>query len=118
MLAWHRSPDRCRISPGAVGYLHDAPALEPATIGNGRRPASDDLAVRPRQACNVLQRSLARIHRADARPGGGCGWTEGVHPEDVQRCLETYTRAFDARRDFEMEYRLRRRDGEYRWVLD
>jgi PAS domain S-box-containing protein len=47
----------------------------------------------------------------------GLGWLESVHFEDVQRWLNIYYDALNERRSFTSEYRLRRHDGEYRWLL-
>jgi PAS domain S-box-containing protein len=47
----------------------------------------------------------------------GNGWTEKVHPDDRDRCYTSYCSAFDARRIFQTECRLRWAEGEYRWVL-
>lgn len=48
----------------------------------------------------------------------GDGWAESIHPDDFDRCLKVYLDSFYQREPFEMEYRLRRHDGEYRWILD
>jgi PAS domain S-box-containing protein len=48
----------------------------------------------------------------------GNGWVENLHPEDRNRTIQTYVKSFDAREPFSMEYRLRRADGEYRWMVD
>jgi PAS domain S-box-containing protein len=47
----------------------------------------------------------------------GTGWTANIHPDDLESCISTYTSAVDARATFHVEYRKRRADGEYRWVL-
>ncbi len=46
------------------------------------------------------------------------GWLEGIHPDDVAQFFETYFTAFEARQAFSLEYRLRRFDREYRWIVD
>jgi PAS domain S-box-containing protein len=48
----------------------------------------------------------------------GNGWAENVHSEDFNHCLQLYIDNFDARRPFEMEYRMRHHTGQYRWILD
>jgi PAS domain S-box-containing protein len=48
----------------------------------------------------------------------GNGWTEGLHPEDVAASVQAYYKAFEAREPFSMEYRLRKRSGDYAWVID
>ena len=68
--------------------------------------------------CNFFNRGwLAFTGRALEQEMGN-GWAEGVHADDVVHCIACYEAAFDAREAFEIEYRLRRNDGEYRWVLD
>ncbi len=48
----------------------------------------------------------------------GKGWTDTIHPDDVERSWEVYSTAFERQQPFQMEYRVRRHDGEFRWLLD
>jgi PAS domain S-box-containing protein len=71
---------------------------------------------RPDMSCEYVNRAWREFTGYTTEQALGEGWTRCLHPEDLARWLEVSVRAFDERAPFEIEYRLRRRDGEYRWV--
>ena len=139
---------RARVSSGPERWVHlrSRPRKMPdgGVIWNGvcvDITALKDSEAKKERAANfylsVLDRAPALIWRSG--PDGSCnwfndtwleftgrkleevsgeGWTEGVHPEDLEMRMSTYRRAFSRRDHYEVEYRLRRRDGQYRWIAD
>ena len=73
---------------------------------------------RPDLSCEYASPAWLQFTGYSAEQALGDGWSRVVHAEDLARWLDTSVRAFDAREPFEVEYRMRRRDGEYRWVVD
>jgi PAS domain S-box-containing protein len=68
--------------------------------------------------CNWFNRPWLTFTGRSMRQELGNGWTQGVHPDDFDRCLRIYASQFDDRKEFRMQYRLRRYDGAYRWIDD
>ncbi len=68
--------------------------------------------------CNYFNEPWLRFTGRTIEQEMGNGWTEGVHPDDVDRCFRVYDTSFDKREPFDMEYRLRHKSGEYRWIRD
>jgi PAS domain S-box-containing protein len=72
----------------------------------------------PNKLCTYINKSWLDFTGRSLEQELGNGWTKAVHPDDLPACFDAYSRCFDRRERFSMEYRLRRLDGDYRWILD
>lgn len=67
---------------------------------------------------NFVNRAWLEFRGRAAQQEMGSGWTDGLHPDDRDLCIETYIKSFTSRQPFHIQYRLQRGDGTYTWVQD
>jgi PAS domain S-box-containing protein len=72
----------------------------------------------PDKLCSYFNKGWLEFTGRKIEEELGKGWTQGIHPDDFQHCMSTYHDAFEAKKEFKMEYRLKHFDGEYRWIVD
>jgi two-component system, sensor histidine kinase PdtaS len=107
----------------AAGH-HGSAGASPAEYGHSEfRELADNAPVMIWRSgtdmlCNFFNRPWLEFTGRSMEQELGMGWAQGVHPDDHDRCVDTYVTAFRAREPFSMDYRLRRRDGAYRWIVD
>src|SRR5688572_30979806 len=93
-------------------------ANDPPPVRTDVEPPAMVWTARPDLSCESVSLAWCEFTGHGAEQALGEGWSRCLHPEDLARWLDACVRAFDARTSFELEYRMRRRDGQYRWVLD
>ena len=67
--------------------------------------------------CTYLNQTWLKLTGQPSDTALGRGWMDRIHPGDVDQCWDSYSVAFERRESFQMDFRLRRYDGEYRWMV-
>src|SRR5512143_3099096 len=99
----HRPADDASSQDACLGLLDELPVPVWRADRDGR--------------CNYVNRAWLEFTGRDRDQEIGYGWAESVHPDDVEECVRRSRAAFASGVSAELEYRFRRHDGQYRWVL-
>jgi two-component system CheB/CheR fusion protein len=70
-----------------------------------------------KQNCNFVNKTWLQFTGKTIEHETGIGWYDGIHPDDKEPFLELYTKSYRDKKEFKADYRLRRHDGEFRWIL-
>ena len=95
-----------RERQSAEAYFHDLVNAAPIMVWLSGRDAM----------CTFFNRAWLEFRGRAPQEEMGNGWTEGLHPDDRDLCVETYLKAFSARQPFRVQYRLQKSNGEFAWV--